>query len=149
SFLLAGVVPYLEEECLGYGFVRKRLKLGKTPELERSVLFVRATNDLPSQLAQRLFDYCAEPLTLERTTPTGRRRVGDLPDVLTAGLKAKPAGGRALRDAFEKDPRLLGKLLAALSDRLPYGLVLIVDQGEEVFTLARGRQDEANGELGL
>src|SRR5262249_4072583 len=55
----------------------------------------------------------------------------------------------AVRGAFEKDPKLLGKVLAAVSDRLPYGLVFIVDQGEEVFTQARGKADEDNRELGL
>src|SRR5262249_9231308 len=45
SFLRAGLIPYLEEECIGYRFVRgKRKDGGRSP-----VLFVRATHDLPGQ----------------------------------------------------------------------------------------------------
>jgi hypothetical protein len=147
SFLLAGVIPYLEEECLGYGFVRK-LRGGRVPDPERSVLFVRATSDLPSQLAQRLLDYCAEPITLAMRTPTGNPITVDLPGILAGCLEGTLATRLHLREAFTKYPRLFGKIMAALSDGLPYGLVLVVDQGEEVFTLA-GEPQDPNRELAL
>jgi hypothetical protein len=44
---------------------------------------------------------------------------------------------------------LLGRLLAALAERLPYTLVLVIDQGEEVFTLARTWEDEDSRGLAL
>ena len=132
-----------------FRFIRKRQNADATRESEASVLFIRATNDLPSQLARRLFDFCSERLTLERATPAGRRVTVDLPAILETCVNAKLANWCALRMAFEKSPKLMGKLLSELSDRLPYGLVLVIDQGEEVFTLAADKEDAENGELGL
>src|SRR5262249_14050146 len=50
-----------------------------------------------------------------------------------------------LRDA----PTLVGRLLAALGEALPFTVVLVIDQGEEVFTLARTEEDEANRKAAL
>src|SRR5262249_42581572 len=44
----------------------------------------------------------------------------------------------AVRTALRQDLRLLGRLLAELAERLPYELVLFIEQGEEMFTLAPG-----------
>ena len=50
SFVRAGVIPYLEEECLGYRF--KSESSGDASAASRSpVVYVRATNDLLAQLA--------------------------------------------------------------------------------------------------
>jgi hypothetical protein len=149
SFLMAGVIPYLEEECVGYRFLRKRQKEQGFPEPESSVLFVRATNDLPSMLASRLYNYCSKPLMLGTATPTGKRITLDLPSILADCMPGKPQTCGALRSAFEEDPKTLGKLLEALSDQLPFGLVLVIDQGEEVFTLAADPEDASNRALGI
>jgi hypothetical protein len=49
----------------------------------------------------------------------------------------------ALRQALLDDPALLGRLLAELGERLPYTPILLIDQAEEVLTLAREKGDEA------
>jgi tetratricopeptide (TPR) repeat protein len=148
SFLLAGLIPYLEEECIGYRVLaNKPPAVDQRPERERAVLFVRATNDLSGQLAQRLFDYCAEPIFFE--TPTQKRVPVDLPGILEHCLQSRPSSADALRTALQNDPTLLGRVLAALGDRLPYGPVLVIDQCEEVFTLARTPEEHENRRLAL
>jgi WD40 repeat protein len=131
SFLRAGVIPYLEEECIGYRFFRSRTVQGQ----RSPILFIRATHDLPGQLAAALAEFCARPLTYQ--TPLGESVEVDLP-----GLLAKYVGGgtepAALRAAMGADPSLLGRLLTDIADSLPFAPVLLVDQGEEVFTLESG-----------
>jgi hypothetical protein len=131
SFLRAGVIPFLEGECRGYRFVRDRSE-GESP----SPLFIRTTKDLPGQVANALLRFCGQPLS--QVTPEGQPAVIDLPDVL---------GGRrevaVLRQALLDDPSLLGRMLADLGQRLPFLPVLVMDQAEEVFTLAREKEDEA------
>jgi WD40 repeat protein len=134
SFLRAGVVPYLEEECLGYRFLRNRS--GDTSE---PVLFVRATNDLASQLAQALCDFCARPY--EGRSPTDKAVRVDLPQLLTL-LLGRPPGVKELRERLQTEPAFLGRALAALGDVLPFGPLLVIDQAEEVFTLARKPEDQ-------
>ncbi len=135
SFLRAGVIPYLENECVGYRFARDRSKGGDT------ILLVRATNDPVSQIAAALTAYCSQSLT--HRTPLGEDATADLPAVLRASLGGRE-GHEALRDALRADPALLGRLLADLSRVLPFTPVLIIDQSEEVFTLARTPADEEN-----
>ncbi|MFO0798483.1 MAG: tetratricopeptide repeat protein [Gemmataceae bacterium] len=136
SFLRAGVVPFLERECVGYRFARDRSRGdGDT------VLLVRATNDPVAQIAAALTTFCAAPLA--HRTPAGADAAADLPGVLRAAAGAH-AGRDALRDALQADPGLLGRLLAELGRVLPFTPVLVIDQAEEVFTLARTPADEAN-----
>ena len=171
SFLRAGVIPYLEEECIGYQVLRSRSETEtQAPERERPVLFVRATNDPVRQIAQALYDYCLQPYTYRK--PTGGSVEVDLDALLVEFLEkssnpgALNAAVRAdrplLRDdrghlllnvglsaALQADPSLLGRLLTAIADRLPYALVLVVDQCEEMFTLARTQADAQSRRLAL
>ena len=135
SFLRAGVVPYLEDECVGYRFARDRSKDGADP-----VVLIRATNDLSAQLAAAACDYCARPVTFP--TPTGETATVDLPELLQDALGGK-SGPEAVRAAMAADPDFLGRLLAGIAAKLPYTPVLVIDQAEEVFTLARTPADEA------
>lgn len=136
SFLRAGVVPFLERECVGYRFARD----GDT------VLLVRATNDPVAQIAAALTTFCAAPLA--HRTPAGADAAADLPAVFRAAVGER-TGRDALRDALRADPALLGRLLADLGRVLPFTPVLVIDQAEEVFTLARTPDDEANRGLAL
>ena len=142
SFLRAGVIPYLEEEGVGYRFLRDRSAKGD----DGPVLFLRATNDLAGQLAGALTQFCARPFTGK--TPAGKALKVDLPVLLSrhVGGKTDPASVRAVLAA---DPGLLGRLLAALAAALPFGVVLVIDQGEEIFTLAREEKDAPNRKLAL
>ena len=94
SLLRAGVIPYLEDDCLGYRFLRDRSETEEepAPEADFPVLAIRATHNLPCQIAQALCAYCARPYTY--ATPTGRSVVVNLPAIL-ADVTGSPAGERA------------------------------------------------------
>jgi len=81
SFLQAGLFPYLEQECVGFQFLRDRTP-SETPvaEKDQPVLVLRATNDLAGQFADALLAFCAAPLTY--TTPAGAQVTVDLPELL-------------------------------------------------------------------
>jgi hypothetical protein len=148
SFLRAGVIPFLETECAGFRFARDRSGADADP-----VVLVRATNDAVSQFASALAAACARPLTYR--TPAGDDATADLPGVLRAALGLGADGAAAdavlpaLRAALRADAGLLGRLLAELARAVPYTPVLVIDQAEEVFTLARTPADEANRALAL
>lgn len=146
SFLRAGVIPYLEESCHGYRFMRAHVNANQSDATEDAVLFVRATKDLFAQLSQALLAYCAAPYHWQ--TPLGERVEVDLPGVLSQFVGGDVSTAK-LKDALANDPTLLGRLLSALSERLPHAAVLVIDQCEEVFTLARTAADEVVRDLAL
>jgi hypothetical protein len=145
SFLHAGVIPYLEEECLGYRFIRDR-QADESVSAQGSVIFVRATNDLFGQLAQALCEFCARPY--EYQTPLGETVSADLPGVL-AEFAGNAVSQAAVRSLLRADPAALGQLLTAISSRLPFTAILVIDQGEEVFTLAQTAEDQQRGRQAL
>jgi WD40 repeat protein len=171
SFLLAGVIPYLEVG--GYRLLEVPPPEDPTNEEarveERNVLFVRATSDLPGQVAERLAKYCARPTAYDtpkrKTVPidlprllVGQLRQDPLPERLTGDLQRDgEAGAAPLADALRlalgkelsEDPALLGRVLAALGDALPYGLVLVIDQGEEIFTLVPTPKEDQDSRAAL
>ncbi len=144
SFLHAGVIPYLEEDCLGYRFLRDRQADGAGDQ--GSVIFVRATQDMFGQLAQALCQFCARPY--EYPTPLGETVSADLPGVLRefAGEAAHPATVRSL---LHDDRSALGQILSAISKCLPFTVILVIDQGEEVFTLAQSPEEQQRGRQAL
>lgn len=147
SFLHAGVLPFLEEECIGYRFLRgSDPGDGEAAGSSGSVLFVRATNDLFGQLAHALCDFCGRPY--EYRTPLGDTRSVDLPAMLreAVGSEVTQAIVRAL---LRSDVSLLGRILAAIGDCLPFSPILVIDQAEEVFTLARTPEDRVRGRRAL
>jgi WD40 repeat protein len=129
SFLRAGVIPFLEENSIGF----RGLAGGEGP----AVPFIRSTQDLAGQLASELMRYCRHPL--RRTSPTGEAIEIDLP-----GIVAPWPDDVALRAALVADHSLLGRLLGELGKRLPFASILVIDQAEEVFTLARTPMDAEN-----
>ena len=91
SFLRAGVIPYLEEESVGYKFLRIRdASDQQQPTSADPVLFIRATNDPFGQLAQSLYDYSAHPQAYP--APTGDTVTVDLPKIVCEllGREATP-----------------------------------------------------------
>ena len=81
SFLRAGVIPYLEEECVGYRFLR---------DAEGQVVIIQATKDPVGRLAAGLLEMTERPL--EYRTPTGDVRTIALPPSST-----RPWGRRRTR----------------------------------------------------
>ena len=71
----------------------------------------------------------------------------------SAGCSTRPSGRTAdyatLREALGRDVHLLADLLARMAGRLPHALVLVLDQAEEVFTLARTPEEVAGRDHGL
>jgi WD40 repeat protein len=91
SFLHAGVVPYLEDEAIGFQALRDR-----TPEEEQQdeknypVIAIRATHDLAGQLAEALCAFCSQPYRF--ASPTGKTTNVDLPGILRRMIGAQEMG---------------------------------------------------------
>ena len=132
SFLRAGVIPYLEDECVGYRALRRA---DGVDDPSASLVFVRATGDAVGQVAGAICAACARPFPVDR--PNGTRTEVDLPGLLAGQLGGQPATPESLRGAMVDDPALLGRVLTAIAAALPFAPVLILDQAEEIFTLAR------------
>lgn len=170
SFLQAGLIPYLEQEAVGFAVLRDRSPIDTaTSERDYPVLLLRATSDLAGQFADALTAFCAQPLTY--TTPTGTQVTVNLPALLQQTVTGQPMPAastgiqtsaatpgeeaddgesapstieaRELWIALRDDKEFLGKVLDAVTRSLPFELVLIVDQGEELLTLVHTMQEQA------
>ena len=131
SFLRAGVIPYLEEECVGYRFLR---------DAAGQVVIIQASKDPVGRLAAGLLEMTER--RVEYLTPTGDVRTIDLRPVLDEALGTQ-ADAATLRAALMEDPARLATLLELLSAHLPHALVLVLDQAEELFTLAKTPEEIA------
>jgi len=130
SFLRAGLIPYLEETAVGFRFLRDRGDQG-------AVLFVRSTDD---PAAQALGDFVNQPFRY--TSPAGDPVEVDLRGPLAEALGVEgELTSSSILAVLEADPDGLARALARLGRALPYTLVLVIDQAEEVFTLARPDAD--------
>ena len=131
SFLRAGVIPYLEEECVGYRFLR---------DAKGQAVIIHAAKDPVGLLAVGLVEMTKCPL--EYRTPTGDVRTIALRPVLDEAL-GTTANAATLRAALMADPGRLATLFKRLSAPLPHALVLVLDQAEELFTLAKTPEELA------
>ncbi len=138
---------------------------GDANEDDYPVLAVRATSDLAGQLALALSVYCAQPYryttptgaTVEvdlsgilDATVGARPAAGQESAIKAAEAVGAPAPGgppplppeaespgvEDIRLALRQDVSLLGRILTALTERLPHELVVVIEQGEELFSLA-------------
>ena len=123
------MIPYLEEECVGYRFLRRG---------EDEVVIIEVAKDPLGQIAQALLDMTASPLTYP--TPEGESITIDLRQPIDEMLHM-PANYHVLRDVLAGDPGALAALLDRLAAPLPHALVLIIEQAEELFTLSRSPQE--------
>ncbi len=100
SYLQAGLLPYLEQECVGYRVLRDRSPLD-TPIAEKDypILILRCTHDLAGQFADALTVFCAQPLTY--TTPAGTQVSVDLPNLLHLAVTGKPRPSPAATTAIQ------------------------------------------------
>jgi WD40 repeat protein/tetratricopeptide (TPR) repeat protein len=137
SFLRAGLIPYLEEDCVGYRFLRSR----DAGDDMSTVLFIRATDDPAGQIARALLEFAGWPWHYR--TPAGHPFEVDLPGELAAALGlAEVPTASALAERLLADPALLDGVLTRLGRVVPVTPVLVIDQAEEVFTLARGTREQ-------
>jgi WD40 repeat protein len=130
SLLQAGVLPFLEQDCPGFWALRDETGEDETPE----PLLIRATGDLVGQLAGALVNFCARPLMYE--TPTGQTATWDGPSALRKFVRSTERGGQVLelRESLCDDPPLFGRIVRALAEALPWQLIVVIDQGEELFS---------------
>ena len=81
SYLQAGLLPFLEQESVGYRVLRDRSPVDQpVAENDYPPLILRATSDLAGQFADALSVFCAQPYTY--TTPSGSEVTVDLPRIL-------------------------------------------------------------------
>jgi WD40 repeat protein len=168
SFVRAGVLPYLEDEAVGYLALRDRSDLSQTvAERDQPTLSIRASSDLAGQLAEALAAFCAQPFTFG--TPAGGTVSVDLPAILSkhvsrdakepsdaiqaeapvasaresgiavglpaqSAVGARPATPVQLWQALGDDPAALSRLLDDITERLPFELVMVIEQGEDLLT---------------
>jgi WD40 repeat protein len=147
SYLQAGLVPYLEQECIGYRVLRDRLE-GPVAEKDYPILTLRCTNDLAGQFADALASFCAQPLVYK--TPAGTEVTVNLPELLlmaatgtrstrstsiqsmpdSAGITPLPGvGENAVKDAasnWRQHPRVQARLNPDYPDDIQ---VLVHDGG--------------------
>ncbi len=169
SLLRGGVIPHLDDEALGYLALRDRSVKdpGIKTEKDYPIVDLHATNDLVGQLAPALSAFVARPWTY--TTPTGRKVTVDLAAALRQALNlgatnkatsasADPAEEAPLSDAvtpqqiyaaLQQESAALGQLLRALAERLPVEPVLVIEQAEEIFAMARTGTDVQNRQRAL
>ncbi|MEK6407039.1 MAG: hypothetical protein AABN34_08765 [Acidobacteriota bacterium] len=128
SFLRAGLIPFLEHDELGFGF----LKDDKDGKL-KSIL-VRSTGKPLVELAKKVCDFARADVTLKKAG--GKEYKLNLPDTVAA------YSDEEFIEKASNDPSLLIDCLGKMARRLPKTLVLIIDQGEEVITLKPNRSDD-------
>ena len=138
SFLRAGVIPYLEEECVGYRFLRRPDgSLRDHPARQGP-----GRRGWPDAARRHGDDRCAT------TRRRANRRRWTFAVLIDEALGA-PADFATLREALRRDSQLFAKILARIAGRLPYALVLVFDQAEEVFTLAKTPEEVAGRDHAL
>lgn len=124
SFLRAGLIPALEERGFGYLFLRT---YGNADDNEGSPTFIRSGADPLGRIAEQVYSFAERPVAIRSATGLERH------DVSSARL-----GCASIQDfvAVCRKPGVLMEALQALSACVPLTLVLILDQAEEVMTLA-------------
>jgi WD40 repeat protein len=155
SLLHAGVMPYLEDRCLGYQFIRERAETEEADERDYPVMSIRASSDLAGQLALGLLEFCARPYRY--TTPAGRQVTVDLPGILRGAVPGTDAKAGAadlpatedLRVALRQDPEFFGRILEAVTTRLPFELVVLIENADELLSLIGPNVVPGEAERGL
>jgi len=120
SFLRAGLIPELELAGVGYTFLHDE---------NDAPIFIRSGRDPLSRIAEEIYRFASTPLLARG--PKG-------PTTLDLG-EAKL--GKDDLASYVKEchkPRRLRESLHLLSTKLPFTLVIVLDQAEEVITLDDG-----------
>ena len=106
SFLRAGVIPYLEEDCIGFRALRDRTAPdGAVPsEQECPIVSVRASRDLTGQLAEALCAFCDQPYPY--ISPTQEVLTVPLPNLLRQAVNGRASPRAASQTAIQKGPTI-------------------------------------------
>jgi hypothetical protein len=127
SFLRAGLIPRLEEPDIGFRFLRE----GAAPDAK--ALLIRSTDQPMAILAEKLCQMLNAGLTVN--TRVGEKQI-DLRKPLPPDLKDAEC------TSYLREPAALTGVLENLSGIIPYTLVIIIDQAEEVLTVEPGPAGE-------
>jgi hypothetical protein len=117
SFLRAGLIPGLEERGFGYFFLR---------DAEGQPLFIRCGPDPLGRIAEHVFRFAQASVPIEGVA-----------SVKSLDLSAARLGYSEPTEFVTacRQPGMLMKSLHEISAKLPFTLVIILDQAEEVITL--------------
>ncbi len=126
SFLRAGVIPYLEEQCIGYRLLRRHNDKIRLPRTRSGRSHRACSTRRRSRWSTRL-------RTRRRSGSTSASR-------LTKSWGALPITPRSAR-RLARDASLFSTLLARMAAPLPHALVLSIDQAEEFFTFSRSSEE--------
>lgn len=129
SFLQAGLIPVLQDDFIGFQFLRT--ERGGRAE----VLLIRSTDRPLFKLAETLCNM------IEQDASAGNPRVLGLSDALP-----EYAVREELLERLGTDPVLMVQTLRQIAQRLPRTLVVIIDQAEEVLTLSPDAAGDADRE---
>lgn len=132
SFLRAGLVPYLVNAKVGYAFINENTVYSVKPQTDINLLSVRPRIYLPgTDLAATLTEILREmeELCLNIIDEQDSSRPNSV----------KSETGDNLRTELIADPSKFGVRLAVAAKRLFIRPVIVIDQFEQVYTLAPNR----------
>lgn len=128
SFLLAGLIPFLESPERGFQFL-------KDGGPQAKAIFVRSTGSPLVKLTEEIHKFALSRPEIQ--TPEGPIQLN-----LSSALLGFE-GLDSFRDNVLSKPNLMLKSLSELASLVPHTLVLVVDQAEEVLTLNSGVKGQA------
>ena len=106
-----------------------------------TIEIIPVSKDPIGQIAQALLDTTAQSAGVPRR-PQASRSGSTCADAVDKML-GRPADFATLRAALARDAGFFSTLLTRMAARLPHALVLVIDQAEELFTLARSPDEIA------
>lgn len=139
SFLRAGVIPFLESRQAGFAFVKDPNDPTIRPEAtDATAVFVRSTANPLATLADAIFRLADRGY--DYMSPDGPEHAA------FAAAKRGCTSAEEFVSSIAAGPLELVAALESMAAELPFKLVLIVDQAEEVVTLRHRRHVDANAE---
>lgn len=121
SFLRAGLIPYLENESLGFQFLKG------TKDQNFKTLFIRSTENPLARLAELVHESFSSDLDIN--TPRGRKTLKLAP------IFEQYSSLTNFIQIASNDPKIMLATLSAVATVWPRTLVLVIDQAEELLTL--------------
>ena len=128
SFLRAGLIPFLERPRHGFRFLKEAHTFGQESAFEKAV-FVRSTGNPLARLAEEIFGFVSRGMVVD--TPVGLREVE-----LGPLLERHGTDRETVVDGLSSSRDTMIAFLIELGNSLPGTLVVVIDQAEEVMTLA-------------